>query len=611
MREIASAAPSFTLPTYSPPVTIVGNVNNGLNYALSTALSSGKNVVLFFINFASTTDCAAWLEIIRLAESPTVQPVAVCFSHNGIAYAGGFGFTYDNLQTAIGSFDPNPATAHGYFDTIPVLLDNGGTVGSAWLTGIVNDTDLYGRPAGSSKLFANLPIGFAYGMWAYIIGPDDIVRDKWHNEKPASDPLALMKLPGAGASLPTGSALASLIADRCGNLSSPLEILSVEPGTTGYLAAAPASINLAFSRPLDAATAGAPATWALGGNAVSAGAGNASTADYTGKNFIENTVSISHSGVTLDDSGGSEMTLTFTSLRDTAGGLPAAGHDRITWDVSTSVPSVTDVHYFAVEDAPDPNPDIRYTAVSGGSGVQVAGFPRIEVDFTFNEPLPDQANPVTIVDRLGTNPVQPPPVFTINTADRTRATLAYEAAHQSQDGEWAVSIAADALVDGAGVRGPAAAWNGGTIIYDCAAPKPVVTIDGVTAGAGIGCHKVRITVSFGEAVNDWTTTDIAGNFDIGSSGSTLTFVSAGASPGSYIYDWSLTDAGSKSITVRAGAARDIPLNRNTPASDPFSFTYNPVYTDLVVVVDKSGSMGWNIPFDSGSGPVNTPKWTVM
>lgn len=598
MREIATAAPTFTLPTYTPPETIADNINDGNPYSLVF----GKKVVLFFVNFASSEDCAGWLDILRQVEAADVQPVAVCFSHNGSSYAGGFGFSDSNLQDAIGSFAGDPAVAHGYFKSIPVLLDSGGTMSGAWLTGIVNDGDLYGRPAGSTKLFADLPVGFAYGMWGYLIDGSGIIRDKWHNQKPASDPLSLMKLPGAGGSLPTGGTLASLIADRCDNLSSALEVLSVNPDPAACLSVFPGSIGIAFSRPLTAALAGTLTTWNLGGPAVSAGAGNASTADYTGKNFIENTVSLAFTGAALDDSGGWEMTVSFPSLRDSAGGAPAAGHDAVTWDVSTSVPSVTGAAFWGVDGVGG-----RHAADGG-----VVGYRRIEADLTFNEPLssalPPAFNPVTVTVS-GTNAAQNIG-FSINAADRTKAVLSFSAADPGRDGEWGFSVAADELTDGAGVTGPAADWSGGSVFFDAAPPKPAIEIEGVFPGGSVVRHRVRVIVDFQEAVSHWDAGDIAGNFGI-VGGGTVTYYGVGATPGSYLYDWWLSGPGAKSITVKAAAAKDSPLGRDTPASDTYSFTYAPNYKDLVVVVDKSGSMGWDIPFDPGTGPVDTPKWTVM
>lgn len=602
MSTIGIAPANFSLSTYN--TTRVSGVNNGSSVSLSTYLGSGKRIVIFFVNIASAGSAYGWLDILRSLEDADTQPIAVCFNHDGTGYLGTLGVSVANVTSVIEyncSTDPERDAAHGNFSSIPVLRDPNGTISDGLLDGIVEDAGLYGRPAGSAKLFSDLPAGFDYGMWAYIIGPDDAVRDKWHNQKLASDPLSLMKLPGAGVSLPTGGALASLIADRCDNLSSALEKLSVNPDPAACLSAFPGSVGIAFSRPLTASLAGTSSTWILGGPAVSAGAGNASTADYTGKNFIENTVSLAFTGAALDDSGGWEMTVSFPSLRDSAGGAPAAGHDAVTWDVSTSVPSITGVEFWGVDDI-----GVRHAADGG-----VVGYGHIEADLAFNEPLssalPPAFNPVTVTVS-GTNAAQNIG-FSIDTA-RTRAVLSFSAADPGRDGEWRISVAADELTDGAGVTGPAAAWSGGAVFYDAAPPKPAVTIEGVPSGGSVERHKVRVIVDFQEAVSHWDAGDIAGNFGI-VGGGTVTYYSAGATPGSYLYDWWLSGPGAKSITVKAAAAKDSPLGRDTPASDTYSFTYAPNYKDLVVVVDKSGSMGWDIPFDSGTGPVDTPKWTVM
>lgn len=618
MSTIGIAPVNFSLSTYN--TTRVSGVNNGSSVNLSTYLGSGKRIVIFFVNIASAGSACEWLEILRTLEDADTQPIAVCFNHDGTGYLGALGVSVTNITNVIEygcTTDVERDAAHADFYSIPVLRDPNGTFSNDFLDGIVNDAGLYGRPAGSTKLFANLPAGFAYGMWAYIIGPDDAIRDKWHNEW-ASDPLSLVHLlnAGAGEVFPVGAVtdwtiaekdlLSSLISDRCANLGSSLEKLSVNPDTEGYLTAFPASITIAFSRPLDAAQAGTLSTWVLGGPAVSAGAGNATSADYTGRNFIENTVALAYAGASLDDSGGWDMTISFPSIRDSAGGMPAAGHDGITWDVSTSVPSATGAAFYGVDGAGG-----RHAALGG-----TVGYGRIEVDLTFNEPLPDQANPVTVTD-LGTNAAQNIG-FAINTSDRTRAVLSFSAADPGLDGEWGISIAADELTDGAGVTGPAAAWSGGAVVYDAAPPKPVATIHLVDSdnnnispiGDPVVRHKVRFAVDFQEAVSGWDAGDITGNFVI-VGGGTVTYHGAGATPGSYFYDWLLSGPGAKSLSVKASAAQDSPLGRNTPASDAYTFTYAPTYTDIVVVVDKSGSMGWKIPYNPGTGLVDTPKWTVM
>lgn len=600
--------------------------------------NADKPLVLFFINVASAARANAWLNILRaLRSSDTVEtnirPVAVCFNHNGT------GIINMINNTAIQNAVRDDGQLDSDFTGVTIcrnnpIADPTTSFAGQYLSEIESDDSLYGRPDPSP---APMPPALfndaitSYQMWGCILQPSlntldqpiYVVTDKWHADR-NNDPLSLIHLLDTDETFPSEDILfwddtkktlmADLIAERCGNLRSPLVPLRTYPAQGTPLSALPDPVKIAFSRPLDKAFAETPANWIVSGSGVDIASGGVDTSaanPYTGVNYIENTSELSFSDASLDDTGGTVMSLSFTGLSCESDDVPSVDNS-VSWNVDTTTPVVTSVKIYAM----DSSTEIPAVADPLHLNRPTLAYSTIYLELTLNEPLQDPTDQSPTPDAVlpfnissATDNSAENAVASFDEATPTVLELTFDVKFDARDGVFDVSLPAGSVLDKAGNTFPPVGGSDWMqkIAYDCEAPAAELSYEDAALSDNdtISRHELIVKIHFDKSA----TIDTTVLLDCEATNTTVSY--EGNDGADYLYRWKPQNPGNTKLKVKNGAGKDF-LGRDTLESGERVLTYAPTYKDIVLTVDASSSMGYEILFDPDNiGAPPEEKWDVM